>query len=117
MSEHSEAIATPMDRAATEAEVGMAKASERAAGFLFGVQKLMLEEFVFLGNEFLLWLWFQFVGAGLLSQISGCIQERPLHRAHPFCHLSGCASLRLGAHKLAAHGLHLRIEIVEIVEE
>ena len=31
----------------------MAKANERAASFLFGAQKLMLEEFVFLGNEFL----------------------------------------------------------------
>ena len=52
--EHSEAIARPVDQAATEAEVGMAKANERAAGFLFGAQKLMLEVSIFLlGNEFL----------------------------------------------------------------
>ena len=29
----------------------MTKANELAAGFLFGAQKLMLEEFVFAGNE------------------------------------------------------------------
>ena len=38
--------------AATEAQAQITKANERIAGFLFGAQKLMLEEFVFLGNEF-----------------------------------------------------------------
>lgn len=54
MPEHSEAVAaTAVEQATTETEARIAKASERAAGFLFGAQKLMLEEFVFLGNEFL----------------------------------------------------------------
>lgn len=38
---------------AAPAEAQIRKANERAAGFLFGAQKLMLEECVFLGNEFL----------------------------------------------------------------
>jgi hypothetical protein len=38
---------------ATEAETQMTKANALAASFLFGAQKLMLEEFVFTGNEIL----------------------------------------------------------------
>ncbi len=54
MREHSEAVvATAVEQATAETQTRIAKASERAAGFLFGAQKLMLEEFVFLGNEFL----------------------------------------------------------------
>jgi len=52
MPEHSEAVvATAVEQAAVETQAKIAKVSERAAGFLFGAQKLMLEEFVFLGNE------------------------------------------------------------------
>ena len=54
MPEHSEAvIATAVEQVTAETQTRITKASERAAGFLFGAQKLMLEEFVFLGNEFL----------------------------------------------------------------
>lgn len=54
MPEHSEAAAaTAVEQATAETQAKIAKASERAAGFLFGAQKLMLEEFVFLSNEFL----------------------------------------------------------------
>ena len=54
MLEHYEAVAaTAVEQATAETQTRIAKASERAAGFLFGAQKLMLEEFVFLGNEFL----------------------------------------------------------------
>jgi len=52
MPEHSEAVAvTTVEQAATEAQTRMAKANERASSLLFGVQKLMFEEFVFAGNE------------------------------------------------------------------
>ena len=34
-------------------ETGIDQASQRAAGFMFGAQKLMLEELVFAGNEFI----------------------------------------------------------------
>jgi hypothetical protein len=51
MPEHSEAIAATVDQAATETQTQIAKANERAASFLFGAQKLMLEEFVFASNE------------------------------------------------------------------
>ena len=51
MPEHSEnAAATADEQATTEAQTRMAKANERAAGFLVGAQKLMLEEFVFASN-------------------------------------------------------------------
>jgi hypothetical protein len=39
--------------ATPEAETGIDQANKRAAGFIFGAQKLMLEELVFAGNEFL----------------------------------------------------------------
>jgi hypothetical protein len=51
MSEHSEKVAATAEQQATiEAKGHMAKANERAAGFLVGAQKLMLEEFVFASN-------------------------------------------------------------------
>jgi hypothetical protein len=51
MPEHSENAAAPAaEQATTEAESRMAKANERAASFLVGAQKLMLEEFVFASN-------------------------------------------------------------------
>lgn len=53
MPEHSEAVAvTAGEEAAIGAQARIAKANEQAAGFMFGAQKLMLEEFVFAGNEF-----------------------------------------------------------------
>ncbi len=52
MPELSKADATTVEQAATETEAKIVRANERAAGFLFGAQKLMLEEFVFTGNEF-----------------------------------------------------------------
>src|SRR4029077_18437803 len=39
--------------ATPEAESGINKANQRAAGFVFGAQKLLLEELVFVGNEFM----------------------------------------------------------------
>ena len=52
MSEHSEAVAVAaVEQAATESQTRIAKANELAAGFLFGAQKLVLEEFVFASNE------------------------------------------------------------------
>ena len=52
MPEHSEAVeVSAVEQAATEAQTRIAKANEQASSFLFGVQKLMLEELVFAGNE------------------------------------------------------------------
>ena len=51
--ELSKADATTVDPAATEVQAQIAQANERAASFAYGAQKLMLEEFVFLGNELL----------------------------------------------------------------
>ena len=52
MPEHSEAVAvTAVEQATNEAQTRVAKANEQAAGFLFGAQKLMFEEFVFASNE------------------------------------------------------------------
>ena len=51
--ELSKADATTVDPAATEVQTQIAQANERAASFAYGAQKLMLEEFVFLGNELL----------------------------------------------------------------
>ena len=53
MPEPSEEVAANPDRTAGEIETQVTKANQRVASFMFGAQKLMLEEFVFLGNEFL----------------------------------------------------------------
>ena len=51
MPEHSEKVAaTAEEQATTEAQTRIANANERAASFLVGAQKLMLEEFVFASN-------------------------------------------------------------------
>ena len=53
MPEHSEAVAvTAVEQATTEVKAQMAKANEQVVGFMFGAQKLMLEELVFAGNAF-----------------------------------------------------------------
>jgi hypothetical protein len=51
MPELSEAGTATVEQVTAEAKTEMAKANQRAAGFMFGAQKLMLEEFVFAGNE------------------------------------------------------------------
>lgn len=51
MPELSEVVATAPGQATTVAETQMVKANQRAANFVFGVQKLMLEEIVFASNE------------------------------------------------------------------
>ena len=53
MPEPSEVVAENPDQTVMEIETQVAKANQRVANFMFGAQKLMLEEFVFLGNEFL----------------------------------------------------------------
>jgi hypothetical protein len=49
-SEPSKSVAAISEPAATQADTPIAKASQRAANFMFGAQKLMLEELVFAGN-------------------------------------------------------------------
>src|SRR3954469_20942215 len=52
MPEHSETVAVAaVEQAATETQARVEKAREAAVGFLFGAQKLALEEFVFASNE------------------------------------------------------------------
>lgn len=53
MPEVSKPDAAPVEQTTTEAETQMAKANALAAGFMFGAQKLMLEEMIFVGNELL----------------------------------------------------------------
>jgi hypothetical protein len=49
--ELSDAAAAIPETATVQSETQMAKANQRAANFMFGAQKLMLEELVFAGNE------------------------------------------------------------------
>ena len=52
MPKQSEAVAEmAVEPTANEDKGRLAEANERAAGFLLGAQKLMFEEFVFVGNE------------------------------------------------------------------
>ena len=54
MPEHSDAVeVNAVEQAEADAQTRIAKANEQASSFLFGVQKLVLEEFVFAGNEFM----------------------------------------------------------------
>jgi len=52
MPELSKAVAASPEQATTDAATQMANANQRIADFMIGTQKLMLEELVFLGNEF-----------------------------------------------------------------
>ena len=51
MPELSEVVAAAPEQATTVVETQMVKANQRVANFVFGAQKLMLEEFVFTSNE------------------------------------------------------------------
>jgi uncharacterized protein YceH (UPF0502 family) len=53
MPELAEADRTVVEQSAVEVESRIDKAGKRAANFIFGAQKLMLEELVFAGNEML----------------------------------------------------------------
>jgi len=54
MPEHSDAVeVNAVEQAEADAQIRVAKANEQASSFLFGAQKLVLEEFVFAGNEFM----------------------------------------------------------------
>jgi hypothetical protein len=53
ISELSSADAATVEPVATEVQAQLTEANERAAGFLFGAQKLMFEECIFVGNELL----------------------------------------------------------------
>lgn len=51
MPEFSEAVGATAEQSAAEAATSTDKASNRATNFIFGAEKLMLEELVFAGNE------------------------------------------------------------------
>ena len=51
MPELSEVVAAAPEQATTVVETQMVKANQHAANFVFGAQKLMLEELVFASNE------------------------------------------------------------------
>lgn len=51
MPELSEVVAAAPEQATTVVETQMVKANQRTANFVFGAQKLMLEELVFTSNE------------------------------------------------------------------
>ena len=54
MPEHSDAVeVNAVEQAKADAQTRIAKANEQASSFLFGAQKLVLEEFAFAGNEFM----------------------------------------------------------------
>ncbi|MGE9008577.1 hypothetical protein ACO2JO_08345 [Leptospira interrogans] len=54
MPEHSDAVeVNAVEQAEADAQTRIATANEQASSFLFGAQKLVLEELVFAGNEFM----------------------------------------------------------------
>ena len=53
ITELSEARTATPEQSRADAETGIDQAGKRAASFVFGAQKLMLEELVFAGNEVL----------------------------------------------------------------
>jgi hypothetical protein len=53
MAELSQARTATPEQSRADAETGIEQAGKRAASFVFGAQKLMLEELVFTANEFL----------------------------------------------------------------
>ncbi|WP_249147776.1 hypothetical protein [Bradyrhizobium sp. AUGA SZCCT0177] len=91
MPEHSEAVAvTAVEKAPTETQTQVATANERAATFVVGAQKLMLEELIFAGTSFVeraqteMHLCSEFVskvaGAHSIKDIGGMYEECSKHQ-------------------------------------
>jgi len=104
-SERSEAGAAVSEPAAMQAETSMAEANQRAANFMFGAQKLMLEELVFAGNEMLdrtkteMHLFSEFV-----SKMAGAHSVRDIRTMYAECSKHQVEFIRRDSDRIFKHG-------------
>lgn len=105
MSELSKADAAPVEQTVSEAETRITKASERAASFMFGAQKLMIEELVFSGSEFVeraqseMHLFSEFV-----SKMAGAHSVKDIRTMYEECGKHQIAFIRRDCDRVFSHG-------------
>ena len=105
LSELSEAGAAISAPAAMQAQMPIANANQRAANFMFAAQKLMLEEFVFAGNEMLdrtrteTHLFSEFV-----SKMAGAHSARDIRSMYEECGKHQIEFVRRDCDRLFKHG-------------
>jgi hypothetical protein len=91
--------------AAMQADTPIAKASQRAANFMFGAQRLMLEELVFAGNEVLdrtqteMHLFSEFA-----SKMAGAHSVRDIRSMYEECGKHQIEFIRRDCDRLFKHG-------------
>src|SRR4051812_26858270 len=90
------------------AETGIADANTRAAGLMFGAQKMMFEEFVFASNEMLertqteMHLFSEFV-----SKMAGAHSVRDIRTMYEECSKHQIEFVRRDCDRLLRHGEHV----------
>jgi hypothetical protein len=103
--ELSEAVTAIPVSGTGQAETQMAKANQRVASFMFGTQKLMLEELVFAGNEMLertrteTHLFSEFV-----SKVAGAHSVRDIRSMYEECSKHQIEFIRRDYDRLFKHG-------------
>jgi|SRR4029077_11070732 hypothetical protein len=94
--------------ATPEAESGINKANQRAAGFVFGAQKLMLEELVFAGNEFMERAQTEMhLFSELASKVAGAHSVRDFRTMYEECSKHQIEFVRRDCDRLFKHGEHI----------
>jgi hypothetical protein len=106
MPEHSEAVTpTAVERTTTDAEAQFKKTNALAAGFMFGAQKMALEEMVFAGNEILdraqteMHLFSEFV-----SKMAGAHSVKDIRTMYEECSKHQMEFVRRDCDRLFRHG-------------
>jgi hypothetical protein len=105
MPELSNADAAAVKQTVADAETQMTNANKLAAGFMFGAQKLVLEEMVFAGNEMLdraqteMHLFSEFV-----SKMAGAHSVRDIRTMYEECSKHQIEFVRRDCNRLFRHG-------------
>ena len=105
MPELSKADAAAVEQTAPEAETQMTKANAVAAGFMFGAQKLMLEEMVFAGNEIIDRAQTEMhLFSELISKMAGAHSVKDIRTMYEECSKHQIEFVRRDCDRLLRHG-------------
>ena len=105
MPELSNASAAAVERTATEPESQMTKANALAAGFIFGAQKLILEEMVFAGNEIIDRAQTEMhLFSELISKMAGAHSVKDIRTMYEECSKHQIEFVRRDCDRLLRHG-------------
>ena len=90
------------------AETGIDQASQRAAGLIFGTQKLLLEELVFVGNEFMERAQTEMhLLSELASKLAGAHSVKDFGTMYQECSKHQIEFVRRDCDRLFRHGEHM----------